>query len=394
MDSMMELAEGLKEELIGLRRALHTHPEVGAELPWTTRFVMEKLTEYGYEPEEVCQSGIVALLQGKPGKTLMLRADMDALPVREKADIPFAASNGNMHACGHDMHTAMLLGAAKLLKQKQNELAGTVKFVFQSNEEGFGGAKAMLAAGVLDSPKVDAAMALHVNSGTPSGVVLCGTGTPMAGCTVFRITINGTGCHGAMPDKGVDPINIAAHIYLSLQALIAREVSQTVPAALTIGRFVSGEAPNIIPETARMEGTIRFTDPETGAFLFRRVEQIAEQTAALFRGQAVVEKCAEVPPLRNHGELTRQLANIIGEVYDPQKVVLFANGGLGSEDFSVYSAHIPCSYLLIGAGTAQENMAFGKPMHNECVVFNEDILPIGCGIFAQCAVRWLEHFCK
>ena len=171
---------------------------------------------------------------------------MDALCVTEQTGLDFASANGCMHACGHDMHAAMLLGAAKLLREYQGELNGTVKLVFQPDEEGFTGAKAMLSAGVLKDPAPQAGFALHVNSGTPSGLVLCGRGTFMAGCMLFRITVNGVGCHGAMPEKGVDPLNIASHIYLSLQEIISREIGAKTPAVVTIGRMTGGEAPNII----------------------------------------------------------------------------------------------------------------------------------------------------
>ena len=220
MDSkfVKEAAKNIQQELTEIRRTLHQNPEVGPFLPQTKAFVRKKLEEYGYEPKEICESGIVATVQGeKPGKTILLRADMDALSIKEEAPVSFASCNHAMHACGHDMHATMLLGAAKLLMENRHEIKGTVKLVFQPDEEGFTGAKSMLKAGVLEEPHVDAGMALHVNSGTPSGMILCGQGTCMAGCTLFQITVKGTGCHGAMPETGVDPINIAAHIYLSLQ---------------------------------------------------------------------------------------------------------------------------------------------------------------------------------
>lgn len=391
MHTVMDAAQQMKEELLEIRRTIHSHPEVGTCLPLTKALVMKKLREYGYEPQEICESGVVAVFNGaKSGKTLMLRADMDALNIQEKADVPFASKNGSMHACGHDMHTTMLLGAAKLLKEHQKEFAGSVKLVFQPNEEGFAGAKAMLSAGILENPKVDAGMALHVSSGIPSGTILCGKGTTMAGCTFFRIKVRGTGCHGAMPDTGVDPINIAAHIYLSLQEIIAREIPPVAPAALTIGRFVAGESPNIIPGQVLMEGSIRTMDKETGAYIYQRIREIAQQTAVLFRGQAVVEELCSVPPLKNDPGMVTKMAEYIRQIYDTEKVVLFENGGMGSEDFAIYTQQIPSCYLLIGAGTSQENVAFGKPMHNECVVFNEDILPIGSAVFAHCAQKWLE----
>lgn len=300
MDTIFKEAGQLKEELINIRRHIHRCPEAGPVLPKTKAFVMDKLKEYGYEPEEICESGIVAAIEGaKPGKTFLLRADMDALAIKEEAPVSFASDNHFMHACGHDMHTTMLLGAARLLKQHQKEISGTIKLVFQPDEEGFTGAKSMLKAGVLENPAVDAGMALHVNSGTPSGMVLCGLGTCMAGCTLFRIQVKGKGCHGAMPETGVDPINIAAHIYLSLQEIIAREVTPTKPAVVTIGKFVGGKAPNIIPEEVVLEGTIRTLDRDLSAQIYKRIEEISSQTAALFRGQATVTEIASAPPLHN-----------------------------------------------------------------------------------------------
>ena len=226
MKSIFESAKQLTPELISIRRTLHQYPEIGSILPRTQSFVFSKLEEFGYCPQKICESAVIASISGKqPGKTILLRADMDALPIKEAAPVPFASENGYMHACGHDMHTTMLLGAAKLLKQYQQDLVGTVKLVFQPDEEGFTGAKALLKAGVLENPHVDAGIAFHVVSGIPSGTIMCGSGTCMAGCTLFQIHIKGTGCHGAMPETGVDPINIAAHIYLSLQEIIAREIA-------------------------------------------------------------------------------------------------------------------------------------------------------------------------
>lgn len=392
MNQIYENAKKLKEELIEIRRTIHQNPESGKSLPQTKEFVMKKLEEYGYQPQEICESGIVATIEGaKPGKTIMLRADMDALAIQEKAPVPFASKNQYMHACGHDMHTTMLLGAAKLLKQYQQDIQGTVKLVFQSDEEGFTGAKAMLKAGVLDNPHVDAGMALHVNSGTPSGMVLCGLGTCMAGCTLFQIKVKGTGCHGAMPETGVDPINIAAHIYLSLQEIVSREISPTQPVALTIGKFTGGKAPNIIPEEVIMEGTIRTLDRDLAKTIFERIETISKQTAALFRGEAEVVEIASAPPLLNNVEMVKEMSQYVKGICSPEQVIVFDKGGMGSEDFASYTYDIPCSYLLLGAGTSQENELYGKPMHNECVVFNEDILPEGSAIFVQCALQWLKN---
>ena len=391
----LEESKQISNELKEIRRHIHSCPEAGKSLPVTKAFVMDKLNEYGYEPEEICESGIVAVLRGgqasAESKTILLRADMDALAIKEEAPVEFASRNGFMHACGHDMHTAMLLGAAKLLRTHEKELKGNVKFVFQPDEEGFTGAKKMLAAGVLENPKADVGMALHVNSGTPSGMFLCGLGVCMAGCTLFKIKVKGTGCHGAMPETGVDPINIATHIYLSLQEIVAREIAPTSPVALTIGRFDGGKAPNIIPEEVVMEGTIRTMDRDLSDKIYNRIEEISKQTAELFRGYAEVTETASAPPLLNDKELVKEMAGYIKEITDPSKVFIFEQGGMGSEDFASYTYEIPCSYLLLGAGSPSENPLFGKPMHNDHVVFNEDILPLGSAALATCATKWLAN---
>lgn len=392
MTKILESAKLLREELIEIRRHIHAHPEVGEHLPETTNFVKQKLKEYGYEPQEICDSGIVATIGGKkPGKTFLLRADMDSLPIKEESSCTFKSTNGCMHACGHDMHTTMLLGAAKLLREYEDEIQGTVKLVFQPDEEGFTGAKKMLKAGVLENPKVDAAMALHVHSGSPTNVVIYGLGTSMAGCVRFRITIHGTGCHGAMPETGVDPINIASHIYLSLQEVISREISPTESAALTIGKFAGGEAANIIPDQVIMEGTIRCLSTEMSEFIFSRMKEITEATAKLFRGEARLEELTSVPPLKNDEKLANELASYIKDIVGDKSVVSFNGKGMGSEDFASYSYEVPSAYFMLGAGSDKEDPLYGMPMHHPKVVFNEDILTTGAAMHAYSAINWLKN---
>ena len=392
MNKIIEQAKLIKDDLINYRRTIHSNPEVGAELPKTKAYVIDKLKEFGYDPKEICESGIVATIEGKkPGKTFLLRADMDALPMAEATECDFKSTNGCMHSCGHDMHTTMLLGAAKLLKENQDEIEGTVKLVFQPDEEGFTGAKKMLAAGVLENPKVDAALAMHVHSGTPSNLVLCGLGTSIAGCNRFRIVVKGTGCHGAMPELGVDPINIAAHIYISSQEIISREISATKPAVVTIGKFAGGDAPNIIPNEVIMEGTIRSLDKELGEFIFNRMNDIVVSTAKMFRGEAELIELSSVPPLANNNDLAKELTSYMKELIGEKSVVLFEGGGMGSEDFASYSYEVPSVYIMLGAGTKQENPLYGEPMHNEKVVFNEDILITGAAIHTYCAINWLKN---
>lgn len=392
MKEIMNQAKLIKDELISYRRTMHSNPEVGSELPKTKAYVMDKLKEFGYEPQEICESGIVATIKGnKEGKVFLLRADMDALPMKEVTECDFKSNNGSMHSCGHDMHTSMLLGAAKLLKQNQDKIEGTVKLVFQPDEEGFTGAKKMIQSGVLENPKVDAAMAMHVHSGTPSNVVLCGLGTSIAGCNRFRIVVRGNGCHGAMPELGVDPINIAAHIYISLQEIIAREISATQSAVLTIGKFVGGEAANIIPGEVVMEGTIRSLNKEIGEFIFNRVNDIVISTAKMFRGEAELIELSSVPPLTNYTELSKEVTSYLKDLLGEKSVVLFEGGGMGSEDFASYSYKVPSVYLMLGAGTKQENPLYGEAMHNEKVVFNEDILVTGAAMHTYSAIMWLKN---
>ena len=288
MTNFLSEAASLQDYLQTVRQTLHRTPELGNQEMKTSAYLKRVLESLGLTVENPFGTALCATLSGaKPGQTVALRADMDALAITEWTGAEFASQTpGVMHACGHDMHAAMLLGAARLLKAHQSELKGTVKLVFQPDEEGFTGAKAMLKAGVLEVPKPQAAMALHVNSGTPSGLVLCGKGTFMAGCTLFRITVKGVGCHGAMPETGVDPINIAAHIYLALQEITARELPAKTPAIVTMGKFSAGNAPNIIPQEAVIEGTIRTFDRDVTALILRRIGEIADATARAFRGSA------------------------------------------------------------------------------------------------------------
>lgn len=394
MNGKTLLAEAIemKDEIVENRRAIHRAPEVGAHLPQTVQFVEEKLRLLGYEPREL-GGGVVAELTGEDvGRCILLRADMDALKVREKTDLPFRSENGSMHACGHDMHAAMLLGAAKLLKAHQSELKGTVKLVFQPDEEGFTGAKAMLKAGVLEAPEPQAAMALHVNSGTPSGLVLCGKGTFMAGCTLFRITVKGVGCHGAMPETGVDPINIAAHIYLALQEITARELPAKTPAIVTMGKIQRGPRAEYHPAGGRDRGHDPHVRPRRdGAGPAPHRPRI---TGCDGPGPSAAVRASKsspsAPPLKNDEALTEQMARCAEMLFGEKSVYRLREGGMGSEDFASYTYELPCAYLLLGAGTAQEDARYGKPMHNESVVFNENILPRGSALLAYGAMQWLE----
>lgn len=387
---LIKQAGQLQNQLVDIRRYLHFNAESGNNLKNTRKFIIEKLTSFGYSPKE-SEGGITAILKGKEdGKCILLRADMDGLKIKENTDLDFRSTNGCMHGCGHDMHTSMLLGAAKLLKQYQDEIKGSVKFVFQDDEEGFTGAKKMLNEGVLDNPHVDAAFAMHVHSGTPTGTILYAKEYMMASCTLFKVTINGKSAHGAMPENGIDPITIACNVVLSLQEIISREIEACKPAVLTIGKIEAGTAPNIIPSSATILGSIRCFDNSLTDYIVKRIDEISNSIAKAFRGSAKCEILASAPSLYNDVKLTDKFISYLKDsisnpIYDISK------GGMGSEDFASYTYKVPSLYILIGAGSEKEDKRYGKPMHNECVVFNEDILSLGSYIHSIIALSYLNE---
>ncbi len=302
-----ERANELQADTVVSRRYLHTNAETGLDMPKAKRYVMEKLQEYGIEPAE-CGHGVTGTI-GHGDKVILLRADMDALPMPEESGLDFACPTGaEAHTCGHDLHTAMLLTAARMLKEREGELAGTVKLMFQPAEETFEGGKDMIADGILENPKVDASLSFHVGPGGPPGGYFYNSDSAMmASCDGFRITVTGKGSHGAYPHLSADPINIAAHTHLALQELIAREADPAEASILTVGSMAAGTAFNIIPNTAVLEGSIRTVSREARALLVARMKEVAKLTAETFRGQAEVEMLSEVPPLICDPETTKKM---------------------------------------------------------------------------------------
>ena len=391
---MWEKCKELQEELVRMRRELHQIPELGGELPKTRAYVEEKLKELGIPfVENKTDSGLIATIKGeKEGKTIVLRADMDALPIQEANEVDYISRHeGCMHACGHDTHMTMLLGAAKILSEHKDQIPGTVRLLFQTDEEGSRGAQRLCAEGAMDG--VDAVFGTHIGTiiskDIKAGTVISVPGCCMASFDKFVIKVKGIGCHGAMPENGVDPINIAAHIHLALQEITAREIAAKTPAVITIGKFSGGQAPNIIPQDAVIEGTIRTFDKSLSAEILQRITVISKATAEAFRGTVTVEELSSAPPLINNPQLTSQMAGFITELFGEKSIYLMDGGGMGSEDFSSFTYELPCVYLLIGAGTAEENPQYGMPMHNEKVIFNEEILAKGAAIHTYCALKWL-----
>jgi amidohydrolase len=388
MNIFMDRANELKDEIVAMRRELHSTPEIMNDLPATTKFVKEKLVEMGLEPKEIISSGLVAVIGGKkPGKTILLRADMDGLNMKEDSGLDFASINQYAHTCGHDMHAAMLLGAAKMLKEHEDELEGTVKLMFQPGEEYFIGAKAMIDAGVLENPKVDAALGVHVMLDAPAGTIGYQHGYTLSSVDGFKITVKGKGCHGAMPEKGVDPINAAAHVYLGLQELIAREVSGFDTAIITIGQFSAGTVPNIIPDSCVLQGTLRTYSKEVREFLVKRIREVAELTCRTYRAECEYEVLSSVPSLYTNPELLNEMLDYIKEMDGNFNYKRDARA-TPTDDFAFIAERVPTAHFQLNCRVEGEAGAF--PHHHPKVMFDEDVLPVGAAVFAQCACRWLK----
>lgn len=386
--SYLDRAKELAPDIIRDRRQLHLNPELGMDLEETAEYVFNRLTEMGYQPERTGGCGVCAVV-GRPGKTLLLRADMDALPMNEESGLPFASKKpGIAHCCGHDLHTAMLLGAAKILKEREAELKGTVKLMFQPGEECLMGARAMIEDGVLENPHVDAAMAFHVNSGVPAGALLLFHGPTAASNDSFTITVKGKGCHGSRPDEGVDPIAIASHIHTALQELQARELKAGEIGVLTVGSIHGGTTFNVIPEEVTMQGTIRTFDNEVRERLRERMQVICEGIAGAFRGSACVsfEPGYAIPMVCND-ELADELKSCLTEIFSEKQVRMVEKSFPGSEDFSFIAGAVPSSFIVLGA-RIDDGEIYGQ--HHPKVQFNEKCLPVGAASFAYAAMRWLE----
>lgn len=397
---LLNEAKNNEQQLISDRRWLHQHPGVEFDIAETVDYVTQQLTALGYDPQPCGKAGVVALAGGKkPGKVFLLRADMDALPIAEQSGETFAADNGKMHACGHDFHTAMLLGAARLLKAHEDEIAGTVKLMFQPAEEIFQGSRDMIEAGVLENPRVDAAIMIHVTAGAPmpAGTVLISApGVSMPAADYFEIRVQGKGCHGSAPASGVDPLTAAAHILLALQAINARELALGEDAILTVGSLHGGKAPNAIPDTAVLAGTIRTFDEETRAFVKQRMVEISEGTAKTFRASAAVQFSNSCPTLKNDPALVADAEKYLPELLGPAKALSLAKlnaggrkGGTGSEDFAYVSQQVPAVMLALAAGEPKNGYAW--PQHHPQVRFDESVLAPGCATFVWMALRWLEE---
>lgn len=393
-------AQTLQEELVTVRRELHQHPELGFDLVYTKALVKDRLLSYGYKVQEIGKCGLIVCAGGKkPGKTILIRGDMDALPITEEAEVDYKSkTEGKMHACGHDMHTAMVLGAAKLLKEHEDEIEGTVKIEFQPAEEIFQGSEDMIANGLLENPKVDAAFMMHVVAGIPmpSGMILVpGGGISTASCEQYHITVTGKSGHGSMPSAAVDAITAAAHIHLALQEINSRELDPFSYGVFTTCKFQAGDASNVFPETAQMWGTIRTVDKdnEVGAQIKKRMAEITSAIATAMRCEEKVEFYDFCPAMITDEALSESARTYMQELYGDMVIDMAAiNGGRpggGSEDFAFVSHKVPTVGLYIAAGNSKEGYLYGQ--HNSKVIFDDSILHRGSAAYAYMALRWLQE---
>lgn len=389
MKQFYQRALNLNEELVGWRRALHRRPEVGLELPETVALVHGALQSMGYEPRRV-GGGVVAVADGgNPGRTFLLRGDMDALPMPEESGLPFASEFPDAaHTCGHDTHTAMLLGAAKLLMEHKSEIAGRVKLVFQPGEEVAAGARQMVEAGVLDNPKVDACMAVHqlIATDLPTGTLACAAGPNLASTDLFTVEVTGKGCHGSRPETGIDAVNILCHIHTMLQTITTREKPQQSPAVMTIGHLSAGSAPNVMPNSGFMSGTIRAFDEGVRAQMKRRLVEIAEGTARALGGEAKVTFSVGIPATVCDPAVALPMFDYLKELMGEDGVVI-QPPRMASEDFSEFTRRAPGVLVRLSFGSRDEG--YTVDAHHPGVIFNEAALPVGAAAYAYGALRWL-----
>lgn len=369
-----------------IRENLHRFPETEFNEFKTCEIIRNELDKLNIEYEECTQTGTVAIIRGKQeGKTVLLRADIDALPIKEETDLEFKSQNdGFMHACGHDIHTACLLGAAKILNEMKNNLCGNIKFIFQPAEEGSGGAKPMIDEGVLDNPKVDAAFALHVEPLEKVGNIQIRNGAIMASPDEFYIHVKGKGGHGSAPHQCVDPIAISAAIISDFQAIVRESVNPMIPCVVSVCSIHSGNCPNVIPSEAFMEGTVRTLDNDTRFKIAKILEKRACNIAEKMGGKCFFTYKALYPPVINDENMNKiviQAANKLGV-----GIVNLPFAAMAGDDFSYFAEAVPSAYFKLGVG----NDIINYPIHSPHFDADEKSYEIGSKIMAQIAVEYLN----
>ncbi len=370
-------AKDINNETVEHRREIHGFAELNYAVDNTAAYVRKKLESWGYEVREIIKNGLVTEV-GSGERTLALRADTDALPMVEETGLPFAATNGNFHGCGHDLHTAMLLSAAKILKENEDKLNARIRIYFQPAEEFIHGSRDMVEAGLLDG--VDNAVMFHVDSQLEEGVYVK-DGEMATASKNFRITIKGKGAHGAMPENGVDSVYIGAHIVIALSELTAREVSFRKGGVLTTSHFKGGSAPNIIADETVIEGTLRSYNMETVEYISNRIVEVSKGIASTFRASAEVEFLTDTPAIVNDKELADFIKDAL---MDEDYPVYPAEAITATDDFSEVSTRVPSVMMMLGV-KAGENP---YPLHHPKVLFNEESMSVGVAAFVKIALSY------
>lgn len=391
METIKELIGRYGADAVLIRREIHKNPELSMEERQTTALIKEKLEEYGLEPAGVnLPSGAAAVLTGgQPGKTILFRADIDALPVEERSGLPFSSQRqGVCHSCGHDIHTAALLLAARVLSQVRENLQGQIIFLFQPAEENLGGAEAVIRSGLFEKYHPEFAVGAHCWPDLPGGTAGFRKGPFMASSDSVKIRVKGKGGHGAHPHKSIDPITAAAYILTQLQTVISRSVAPLDSAVLTMGKIYGGTAANVIPDEAVMEGTVRTVNNAARTLVEQRIRTIAECGAKAMEASCEVEYKRGVPALECDGSVTELLIEAAEEQLGKDKVQMLEIPSMGSEDFARYLEIVPGAMFRIG--TASENPASRLPLHNGGIVFDEKAVAAGAAVFCGLAAKYLK----
>ena len=390
--SLLAAARADADRTVDLRRRLHRTPEIGLHLPRTQATVLEELAGLPVEVTTgTSTTSVVGVLRGaRPGPTYLLRADLDGLPVHEDTGLPFASEvPGAMHACGHDLHTAMLLGAARLLAERRDRIAGQVVLMLQPGEEGFHGARYMLEEGLLDAvpeAPVVGAFALHVFANQPSGVVSVRPGPMMAAADHWEVTVRGRGGHASMPHAAADPVPVAAEIVLALQSMVTRRAPVFDPTVVTVANLVAGSTDNVIPDTAYLQGTIRTLSPERRADVVTSVRRVATHVAAAHDMEIDFVHRQGYPVTANDPAVADRVLAVAGELVGPERSVVAAEPLMGAEDFSYVLQRVPGAMAFLGACPPGADPASAVGNHSNLVVFDEDALPTGAALYAAMAL--------
>ena len=385
-------ANHIKDELIEIRRTLHQYPELGFEETNTSKFIKDFLTKEGITFKEFAGTGVCGIIEGtKEGenkKVIGLRADIDGLPMQDKKSCSYASKvSGKMHACGHDGHTTILLGAAKLLNKNKDKFNGTIKLIFEPAEETTGGARVMIEEGVLTNPNVDVMCGLHVEETLDAGMIMVRRGTVNAASNPFNITIKGSGGHGAYPDTAVDSIVMASHVVTSLQSIVSREIKPVNPAVVTIGSIHGGTAQNIIPNEVKLSGIIRTMTNEDREFAKLRLKEIVNGVCTTFRGSAEIEIEESYPCLYNDDDMVKILEDSAKNIIGAENVKVQKNPKLGVESFAYFANKVPSVFYFLGIRNEEKGII--EPAHNSLFDIDEDALPIGVAIQCEVAMNYL-----